>query len=277
MSVLRESGSTRVSLPGIGTPISPSREFLDAVREVAAQEHFEVLGEMGHGKDLSIVYLARDLRDDKLVALRLEPGGGDEYVLDVLRQLDPSLPSVQTNCPRCGARPRGWGRFCTQCGLDLSGIATTMESSVDLLEAVKETAGDEFEILGEMRRTQGGGLVYFARRIANGELIALRLQREGGQDYSLDLTGVLTSLAGSLTEPAPRPPPKPQEVLSAPLQPIVQQVSRAPKLDRSAVTPTPGTSRWEPVIDLLGQPLFLGGLLLVVILFLTIVLVAILR
>ncbi len=277
MSVLRKSGSTRVSLPGVNAPGASANDFLEAVREVAAAEHYELLGEIGKGKDLSIVYLARDLQDKGLVALRLEPGVGDEYVLEVVQQLDSSIPSVEGNCPKCGTRPRGWGRYCTRCGLDLSGIAPGIEPTADLLQAVKEAAGNEFEILGEMSRAQGGGRVYFARQIQAGNLVALRLRREGDGDYSLGQTGVLKPLAASIgpKPSAPLPPPQPNPALAQPVgQPPA--LARRPQPPRSDVPPT-GPRSSEPVIDLLRQPFFLAGLLVAGILVLAIVLILVLR
>ena len=279
MSVLRKSGSTRVSLPGVNAPGASANDFLEAVREVAAAEHYELLGEIGHGKDLSIVYLARDLQYKSLVALRLEPGVGDEYVLEVVQQLDSSIPSVEGDCPKCGTRPRGWGRYCTRCGLDLSGVATGIQPTADLLQAVKEAAGDEFEILGEMSRAQGGGRVYFARQIQNGNLVALRLSREGASDYSLGQTGVLKPLAASIgpkpSAPMPPPPPHPTPALELPpvRPPALVQRPQPPPSD---VQP-PGPPPWEQVIDLLRQPFFLGGLLVAGILVLAIVMILLLR
>ncbi len=277
MSVLRKSGTTRVSLPGVNAPGASANDFLEAVREVAAAEHYELLGEIGHGKDLSIVYLARDLQYKSLVALRLEPGVGDEYVLEVVQQLDSSIPSVEGNCPKCGTSPRGWGRYCTQCGLDLSGVATGIQPTADLMQAVKEAAGDEFEILGEMSRAQGGGRVYFARQIRTGNIVALRLSREGASDYSLGQTGVLKPLAASIgpKPSAPIPPPQPNPELAQPAgQPAAP--ARRPQPPPSDVQPT-GPQPWEPVIDVLRQPFFLGGLLVAGILVLAIVMILLLR
>jgi hypothetical protein len=279
VSVLRKSGTARVSLPEAGRPDAPRREFLDAVREVAAEEQFEILGEMGQGKDLSIVYLARDLRDRSLVALRLEPGMGDEYVLDIIQQLDSSVPSVEGNCPKCGTRPREWGRFCTRCGLDLSGVATTTASTVELEQAVAAAAGDEYEILGAMSRAQGGGLVYFARQIANGDLVALRLNREGEHDYSLGRTGLLRPLAASLEGPQRSPAPQRPKARPIPSVPPVGRPQGAPEFRRPGPSGAPPTSAgpWDPVIELLRQPLFLGGLIVVAILLLALIAIGLLR
>jgi hypothetical protein len=92
-----------------------------------------------------------------------------------------------------------------------------------MLDAVRSAAAADYEVLGQMRWEDGGGVVYFARQLNNGKLTALRLQRQtsGSADdesYALGQTQVLTPLARSLgaTHPAnakrpPRvtPPPSP--------------------------------------------------------------------
>src|SRR5437773_7506745 len=112
MGVLRDSGSTKLSLPALKRPAELRDELLESVREAAGSD-FEVFGEIGRSPDRTIAYLARDLADQKLVALRLthSPTTGNEYVLEVARYLDASVPAPTGGCPRCGAPPRPWGRF----------------------------------------------------------------------------------------------------------------------------------------------------------------------
>jgi hypothetical protein len=209
MGVLRESGSTRLTLSSIAAPAAARDELLDAVRQTAGGE-YEVFGEIARSQEGAIAYLARDRHDKKLVALRLTPGASDEYLLEVAKQLDASVPAPGTGCPRCGAPLRSWGRFCTKCGLDLwtapsLGPTGTTE---DMLEAVKQATAGKFEVLGEMSRAQGGGAVFFARDIASGKIEALRLRQEaGGQDYSIGLTSVLQR---ALTPPDQQPPDPPR-------------------------------------------------------------------
>src|SRR2546430_14317989 len=109
---LRDSGSSKFSLPRVGELTEPVDERWKAVRDAAAPD-FTVLGEIGRGRDGTIASLARDRADGSLVALKLSPGGGhNEYTLDVARQLDPSVPSPSSECPRCSTTVRGWNRFC---------------------------------------------------------------------------------------------------------------------------------------------------------------------
>ena len=196
MGVLRDSGSTKFNLDSLGQSGAPGDDLLDAVRETAASE-YEVFGEIGRSPDGTVAYLARDRHDGKLVALRLSrsPQPGSEYLLEVAKQLDASVPAPAGACPRCGAPLRSWGRFCTQCGFDhWSGSprgAGGGQSDEELLAAVKQATAGKFEILGQMSRAQGGGVVYFAREIATGKVEALRLQQERDQGYSIGLTNVL--------------------------------------------------------------------------------------
>ena len=72
-----------------------------------------------------------------------------------------------------------------------------------MLSAVKDAARGKYEVVGRMPRAEGGGVVYFAREIAGGKLVALRLQKEGGgagaaERYVLDQTQVIKSVAEEL-------------------------------------------------------------------------------
>ena len=200
--ILKASGKTTLNLPAIAGRETPQDEDqLAAVREVA-EGQFDVLGEMGRGKKGSVVYLARDLSTQRLVALKLFHEGQDEYTLEVVQQLDGTVPALEGACTRCGKRQEGWGRYCWSCGADLSGIGGTGASSADLLDAVVEAAGDSFEVLGEMDRAEGGGRVYFARDKSSGRITALRLQKDkgaaGGDEYVISKTQVLKPLAAAV-------------------------------------------------------------------------------
>jgi hypothetical protein len=191
------SGTTQLVLPTLEKPGVPRDRFLDAVRKAAAGE-FEILGELGRRADGGIAYLAKDLVAPRLVALRLErtPGGPHNYALDVLKELDATLPATGGGCPRCAAPPRGWGRFCPACGLDLSGGSGSRAGlpSGELLQAAREAAGAQYQILGEMKRAEGGGMVYFARERGKQTIVGLRLNEGPSKSYSVDRTAVLTLL-----------------------------------------------------------------------------------
>ena len=195
---------------------------------------YDVLGEMGRGDRGIIVYLARDLSTERLVALKLEPGDPpQEFSLEVVKQLDSSLPAAESRCPSCSAAPQvGWGRYCPQCGADMSGFSSELQSPAELLEAVREAASDEFEVLGEMDRAEGGGRVYFARDRTSGGIVALRLEKQkdsrGSEEYALSQTRLLKPLAAELggSRAAPAPPKiKPPSAAPPPALPTAQKTS----------------------------------------------------
>jgi Sel1 repeat len=200
--MLRDNGTARVSV--VPNPAAPREDaFLKAVQGAAAED-FTVLGEIGRGTDGVIIYLSREVASGRLVALRLQRDGSlaNEFSLEVVRQLDNSMPAPESKCFKCGKAIRGWARFCSYCGADLSGAAAgegDAAGSVAMLEAVKEAVSGDYEVLGEMSRNEGGGAVYFARDRQTNKIVALRLQREGsGEDFSVGLTTALKPLAASL-------------------------------------------------------------------------------
>ena len=219
----------------------PGDKFLRAVQRAVGGD-FDVLGELGRGSKGKIVYLARETASRHLVALQLLPGEGGpdsgELWLDVLRKLDGSVPSAEGKCPRCGETLRGWGRFCGQCGSDLSGVAAGgADATPDRLrEAVRQAAGQTYDVLGQMDRSEGGGVVYFAKEKDSGKIVALRLQKDapaadGRERYNLGQTMMLNSVVNSLLGPEPvEAPPAPVVAMGAP---------------RPAPAPTPPPARPE--------------------------------
>ena len=211
MGVLRDSGSTKFNLDSLGQPGAPRDELIEAVRETASND-FEVFGEISRSPDGTVAYLARDHHDKRLVALRLTRGPGNEYLLELAKHLDGTVPVPGTGCPRCGTPLRSWGRFCTQCGLDMwTGPALGHGQSKEaVLEAVKQATAGKFEILGEMSRAEGAGSVYFARDIATGKIETLRLRQEQDKNYSIGMTSVLQRALDSPDRRPPKPPRRPK-------------------------------------------------------------------
>jgi hypothetical protein len=171
-----------------------------AVREAAAGT-FDVLGELGTVATGGVVYLAREISSTELVVLKLEPGddgaGGAQYFLDVMRELDASVPDVEMRCPRCRAKLRQWARFCTQCGLDVSGEAPAsgeFASRAALREKVRAATAGQYEFLGDIPRSEGGGLVYFARDLTDGKIVALRLQKDMNKKFEVGVTRTLKAV-----------------------------------------------------------------------------------
>jgi hypothetical protein len=112
------------------------------------------------------------------------------------------MPAPDSKCVKCGKEIKGWARFCSYCGADLTGAAPKEGDAVEralMLEAVKEAVSADYEVLGEMSRTEGGGAVYFACERKSNKIVALRLQREGaGDEFSVGLTTALKPIARSL-------------------------------------------------------------------------------
>jgi len=204
MGELRNSRTARLSLAGVARPAG-SDPLLQAVREAAGRD-FAVLGEIGRGPDGTVAYLARDTRNERLLALRCTPtGASDDYVLDLAGDLDQTVPAPPSSCPKCGAGVRSWARFCTRCGVNLwSDRAVGGQwAKADLLAALKQATGGRYEILGEMERPGGKGVVYFARDTETDKIEALRLEQEGARDFSVGLTGVLHRFAGAIATQRP--------------------------------------------------------------------------
>lgn len=170
-----------------------------------AEADYEFLGELGRDAYGNPAFLARSRSTGELVAIRVEttpgPQGESEVSLVVAHQLDSSVPSPRSSCPSCGAAIEGWSRYCGVCGEDVSGYAygqTAGRRREDLLAAVRRAAEGKFEILGEMDRAEGGGIVYFARELGSGRLVTLRLQRDTSQSevpaYMIGVTQVMRVL-----------------------------------------------------------------------------------
>lgn len=199
--MLRDNGTAMLNV--VPNPaVSADEAFLRAVQQAAAAD-FTVLGEIGRGSDGVIMYLARDTQTNLLVALRLQREGhlANEFTLELARQLDNSMPAPESKCFKCSHAISGWARFCSFCGADLSGAdATAGDGGNDaMLDAVRHAVAGDYDVLGQMSRTEGGGAVYFARDRNTQRIVALRLQRDGdGEEFSVGLTSALKPLAASL-------------------------------------------------------------------------------
>jgi hypothetical protein len=196
VAVYPDSSSSR---PDLRTPAASPQstdELLQAVREAAAGR-FMLLGEIGCSPDGTIGYLARDPGTGQLVVLRLTPAGGsnNEYLLEVTKHLDASVPTPPSLCLRCYAAVRARAKFCTHCGASVWSERTVGEhwKKEELLDAVRAATRGKFELLGEMSQAEGG-IVYFVRDLNSSKIEALRVQQEGEGEYSIGLTGLLKRL-----------------------------------------------------------------------------------
>lgn len=285
MTELGQTGSARLSLPiaNVGTG-SEDDALLAAVRAAAAPD-FEVLGEIARSaRDGSVLFLARAAADRGLVALRLSRGSsGQEFSLELVRQLDSTLPSPEGSCPRCGAPFVAWARFCGKCGSALFGDARHRESPrarEELRAALEEAASGRYEILGEMQHSDGPGVVYFARDFATGRIEALRVQPEGAEEFSVGKTNVMHRFSVSIQaarDPAP-PAPAPAPAVPHPPAVAVPPARPAPVARSPASAPPPPAPRrslhiplpdvrlpeWPPVVWVLIAAVVLALIIIVV-------------
>ena len=134
----------------------------------------------------------------------------------------------------------GWGRFCSHCGKDLSSAHSSEASSEELLKAVQVAADGVYDVLGGMQRSGGEGVVYFARELDSGRLVALRLTREqdsdGSESFALDVTHVIKPLVASLGATYSSPTPA-MQAASVPPARAAAPSTRSPQ--PAARSPTP--------------------------------------
>jgi len=254
LSELRQTGATRFGLPTGGEGAGAEDSLLAAVRATAAPD-FDVLGEIARReRDGVVVFLARAVADQGLVALRLTPdAGGQSFQLELVHKLDSGLPAPSGTCSKCGAPFVAWARFCSKCGSAIFGNAERAESPharEELRAAVEEAASGRYEILGEMRHAEGVGVVYFARDLTSGRIEALRVQpEEGEQEYSIGKTNVMRRLSVSIqTTRTPTPPARPAPVVPPPAPaptrpPPVTPTPPAAPAPTPRIPPTPAPRR----------------------------------
>lgn len=200
-------GSTSFNVSPGGDPFD---QLMAQVRQ-AAEGAYDVLGEMGRSRGGNVVYLARELESGHLVAMKLTRTQGDEFTLEVVKTLDGAVPGLENKCPECRSVLPDLDRFCFRCGADLSAVSFIpgAEEANQLLDAVRQATEGEYDILGKMDRVDGGP-VFFARDLARGKLVALRLKKDESADpsqaaYSIGETQVFRPLAAELgaTQVAP--------------------------------------------------------------------------
>lgn len=196
---------------------------------------YEIVARLGLGSGGAPVYLARELITDTLVALRLprleSESSAREFGLEVVRQIDGSLPGIETKCSHCGAALRKWSRFCGRCGNDISGVAPSVEgqSRDTLRQLAREAAAGKYDVIGEMARAEGGGLVYFGRELSSGEVVGLQL--EPGPNATLLVTAT------------PFATPDPRIELPEARRPSQAQLTRRVSVPPTDAKPRRGTPR----------------------------------
>ncbi|MCI0432209.1 MAG: protein kinase [Gemmatimonadetes bacterium] len=131
---------------------------------------FDVLAELGRDDDGTIAWLARETKSGALVALQAHADAADHprhVSVDIRRTLDAAVPSIATRCPACDASVRNWARFCADCGNNLG----TREAQCT---GIAVPAPNEFELIGEMPRAEGGEPVTFARHTDTSVIVTVR-------------------------------------------------------------------------------------------------------
>ena len=171
------------------------RELLAAVQEAA--DDYTVYGELGRQGDSLAALLARERVGERLVVLMVSAStsstGDVDLSIEVTHQLNAHVPDGGTKCPACGVQLRPWVRFCTHCGHDVTGQgAVTAAERAELRDAVVDAVEGDYEYLGEIRRSEGGGDVFFARERSSGRIAALRLNRSRSDgEFELGETNIL--------------------------------------------------------------------------------------
>jgi serine/threonine protein kinase len=182
--------------PTVGTAQSREnaawRDTLLAARRGALAHGLTLLAEMGRDESTGAAFLARQDAAGALVGVRVWPRSdkrGHEF--EMVFELDASLPGPVSNCYSCGRAVEGWSRVCT-CGADVSGVprAPTPDGQKAQRERVRHSTRDEYEILGSMAYSGGGGVVYFARHLQRDEIVPLRV-------YEKNPGGPITVVAGT--------------------------------------------------------------------------------
>jgi hypothetical protein len=223
----------------------------DAVWEALARAlagEYTIVARLGLGSGGAPVYLARELITDSLVALRLPPLVSEtdtrEFGIEVVRQVNASLPEIERCCPNCGEVMRQWTRLCSRCGRDISGLAPEAGRTREgLRQLAREMAAGQYDLLGEMPRTEGGGLVYFARDLKEGQVVGLQL--EAGADGKVLMSATSFAPSDPTIEFAEaRRPSDDQLARRAPAEPTGRRVS-VPRSGRP--TPTSGIRRRNAV------------------------------
>jgi protein kinase-like protein len=170
-----------------GFPPSSTPPERDAALDTAAAEvgrvaegRFDVLGPLGRDMQECYAFLARPARGgERLVVLKAV--AADPFLppeLAVIEELDQSVPPPAGSCAVCQTPFRSWARSCPDCGTDLAGAPLDSREALTRLRSAVRTAASGYEVLGDMQRADGGGVVFFARELPAGQIVALRLDQQ---------------------------------------------------------------------------------------------------
>ncbi len=170
-----------------GFPPSSTPPERDPALDAAAAEvgrlaggRFDVLGPLGRDTQEVYAFLARPAAGgERLVVLKAV--AADPFLppeLAVIEELDQSVPPPAGSCAVCQTPFRSWARSCPDCGTDLAGAPLDSREALSRLRSAVRTAAGGYEVLGDMQRADGGGVVFFARELPAGQIVALRLDQQ---------------------------------------------------------------------------------------------------
>jgi serine/threonine protein kinase len=188
-------GRSRSESPFSGDPLAdPSLEKPLSALKALAGSQFDVLGPLGRDAEGEYAFLAREVSRNRLVVLKRQrafpPQAADPGALEVITQLDSSVPPPAGSCPACQTSFSNWEPLCPECGANVAGSVNVAPGTPPekVLAAIRKVA-EGYEVFGTMQRAVGGALVYFARDLSGGHLVALRLEDDetetGQAGYSL--------------------------------------------------------------------------------------------
>jgi hypothetical protein len=168
--------------PPSSTPPQRDPALDAATAEVGrlAEGRFDVLGPLGRDAHEAYAFLARPGRGgERLVVLKaVAPDPFLPPELAVIEELDQSVPPPAGSCAVCQTPFRSWARSCPDCGTDLAGAPLDSREALTRLRSAVRTAASGYEVLGDMQRADGGGVVFFARELPAGQIVALRLDQQ---------------------------------------------------------------------------------------------------
>ncbi len=116
-----------------------------------------------------MTFLARERGLGALRPLLLERASGREQRLELLAQLDPTVP-LEIRCLRCRSAQHRWASICVACGAEFSPLAGNTAST---LEALGRRAEPYFDMLGALPRNDGSH-AFIGRELATGLIVAVR-------------------------------------------------------------------------------------------------------
>lgn len=264
-------GGPRSDNPYDGDPLAdPSLEKpLSALRALAGGQ-FDVLGALGRDTQGEYAFLAREISRDRLVVLKpgrralMEDGRGS--ALQVITQLDSSVPPPAGSCPVCQAPFVNWEPSCPECGAHVAGgSGMGLGASPERALAAVRQAAQGYEVLGTMSRAVGGAAVYFARELSGGHLVALRLEEEsvpgGRAGYTVNATRMtqpklLYGTVGGESAREPGPVPRPWAPVPSPPVPMpAPRMAQPLAAGQGLVSPGPGEKVCPQCGDTFGPEL----------------------